>query len=409
MARGKTVPLAMTNFPASVCVAPGNQERLVLSKLPSLSASFPATSTLLVRLFNLLEGSDYSTTAVAAVQRLLRLPQSVLVLRKENPSYCTIYVSRSTTCVVLVCSTSKIMLPIINMPENVFKLKRRSRIWLCPTAAFTSISLHAANPFRTNADRLKEPKGSLYPKTLDGLGLGGEEQLAPALTVLEFRPPHLEVLVLNDLGPDADIAGPPHSYATISIKDPMKTLFKALVSAVTARSNVPFGSHFPVSKLVNKHFILATRIQVAAAKICPSIQRIPATRLAGAGCGGDDLELAKLAQTSWDGYMKRNDSVIVVLFQGQYQSTLVYPGCEKVSITFDPFMYLNTPPIDSMTEIKEDGDVSQVRLKRVGREDWTKASRRSLAHHTTRTPWFTVLVQLVEVIIALLWAWRNFT
>ncbi|KAG1729573.1 hypothetical protein EDB19DRAFT_1938407 [Suillus lakei] len=50
-------------------------QRLVLSKLPSLSASFPVTSTLVVRLFNLLDGSDYSATAVAAVQRLFRLPQ----------------------------------------------------------------------------------------------------------------------------------------------------------------------------------------------------------------------------------------------------------------------------------------------------------------------------------------------
>ncbi|KAG1773246.1 hypothetical protein EV702DRAFT_1201129 [Suillus placidus] len=50
-------------------------QRLVLSKLPSLSASFPVTSILVVRLFNLLEGSNYSTTAVTAVQRLFRLPQ----------------------------------------------------------------------------------------------------------------------------------------------------------------------------------------------------------------------------------------------------------------------------------------------------------------------------------------------
>ncbi|OAX31611.1 P-loop containing nucleoside triphosphate hydrolase protein, partial [Rhizopogon vinicolor AM-OR11-026] len=49
-------------------------QRLVLSKLPSLSASFPVTSTLVVRLFNLLEGSDYSKIAVAAVQRLFRVP-----------------------------------------------------------------------------------------------------------------------------------------------------------------------------------------------------------------------------------------------------------------------------------------------------------------------------------------------
>ncbi|KAF8273104.1 hypothetical protein EI94DRAFT_1769417 [Lactarius quietus] len=59
--------------------------------------------------------------------------------------------------------------------------------------------------------------------------------------------------------------------------------------------------------------------------------------------GGGNLELVKLAQSSWEGYMKRNDSVIVDLFQGQYKSTLVCPECKKVSITFDPFMYLTLP------------------------------------------------------------------
>lgn len=52
--------------------------------------------------------------------------------------------------------------------------------------------------------------------------------------------------------------------------------------------------------------------------------------------GGSDLELAQLAQQSWQGYMRRNDSVIVDLFQGQYQSTLVCPECEKVS-SLDPY------------------------------------------------------------------------
>jgi len=77
--------------------------------------------------------------------------------------------------------------------------------------------------------------------------------------------------------------------------------------------------------------------------------------------GGGELELVKLAQKSWEGYMLRNDSVIVDLFQGQYQSTLICPECQKVgmrglclfrranifcfkvSITFDPFMYLTLP------------------------------------------------------------------
>ncbi|KAG1729213.1 CHAT domain-containing protein [Suillus paluster] len=46
-----------------------------------------------------------------------------------------------------------IMLPIVNVLQRDFKLQHRSRIWLCPTAAFTSIPLHAAHPFRTKADR----------------------------------------------------------------------------------------------------------------------------------------------------------------------------------------------------------------------------------------------------------------
>ena len=46
--------------------------------------------------------------------------------------------------------------------------------------------------------------------------------------------------------------------------------------------------------------------------------------------GGGDMELVELAKKNWDGYISRNDSVIVDLFQGQFQSTLVCPECEKV-------------------------------------------------------------------------------
>ncbi|KAG8697366.1 CSN-associated deubiquitinating enzyme Ubp12, partial [Ceratobasidium sp. 395] len=58
--------------------------------------------------------------------------------------------------------------------------------------------------------------------------------------------------------------------------------------------------------------------------------------------GGRDVE-ARLAKETWEGYKRRNDSIIVDLFQGMYKSTLVCPECAKVSITFDPFMYLTLP------------------------------------------------------------------
>ncbi|KAG0691638.1 CHAT domain-containing protein [Suillus ampliporus] len=47
----------------------------------------------------------------------------------------------------------EIMLPIVNVLQHDLKLRCRSRIWLCPTAAFTSIPLHAAHPFRIKPDR----------------------------------------------------------------------------------------------------------------------------------------------------------------------------------------------------------------------------------------------------------------
>ncbi|GAA5907514.1 hypothetical protein JCM8208_001400 [Rhodotorula glutinis] len=58
--------------------------------------------------------------------------------------------------------------------------------------------------------------------------------------------------------------------------------------------------------------------------------------------GGGDKELVELAKTCWEQYRARNDSVIVDLFQGQYRSTVVCPDCDKVSIKFDPFMYVTT-------------------------------------------------------------------
>ncbi|KAG1818651.1 CHAT domain-containing protein [Suillus subaureus] len=66
-------------------------------------------------------------------------------------------VPRNDLIVLLRTVWDNIMLPIVNVLQNDLKLKHQSRIWLCPTAAFTSIPLHAAHPFQTKADRSKEP------------------------------------------------------------------------------------------------------------------------------------------------------------------------------------------------------------------------------------------------------------
>jgi len=49
-------------------------QRLILSKLPTLGGNFPLTSTLTLRLFNLLDGSQFAPVAEKAIKSLLRLP-----------------------------------------------------------------------------------------------------------------------------------------------------------------------------------------------------------------------------------------------------------------------------------------------------------------------------------------------
>ncbi|XP_031494374.1 ubiquitin carboxyl-terminal hydrolase 9-like isoform X1 [Nymphaea colorata] len=51
----------------------------------------------------------------------------------------------------------------------------------------------------------------------------------------------------------------------------------------------------------------------------------------------------EVAAEYWANHKARNDSIIVDFCQGQYKSTLVCPVCSKVSVTFDPFMYLSLP------------------------------------------------------------------
>jgi len=56
--------------------------------------------------------------------------------------------------------------------------------------------------------------------------------------------------------------------------------------------------------------------------------------------GGGDIELAELGRECWEGYKKRNDSVIVDLFQGQLRSTLVCPECHKVGDHLDASRFM---------------------------------------------------------------------
>ncbi|WOG98248.1 hypothetical protein DCAR_0417589 [Daucus carota subsp. sativus] len=57
----------------------------------------------------------------------------------------------------------------------------------------------------------------------------------------------------------------------------------------------------------------------------------------------DNIPDNEVADEHWRNHLARNDSIIVDVCQGQFRSKLVCPICKKVSITFDPFMYVSLP------------------------------------------------------------------
>lgn len=57
----------------------------------------------------------------------------------------------------------------------------------------------------------------------------------------------------------------------------------------------------------------------------------------------DGRQDAAVAQESWKTYLKRNQSKVVDLLQGQYKSKVHCPDCGRTSVTFDPYMFLSVP------------------------------------------------------------------
>jgi len=46
---------------------------------------------------------------------------------------------------------------------------------------------------------------------------------------------------------------------------------------------------------------------------------------------------------AWNKHIYRNESVICDMFHGQFKSTLVCSLCQRISITFDPFLMVSLP------------------------------------------------------------------
>ena len=54
----------------------------------------------------------------------------------------------------------------------------------------------------------------------------------------------------------------------------------------------------------------------------------------------------------WKNHLKRENSIIVDFFHGQYKSVITCPDCKRISITYDPFMHLGLPIPKGQSRLK---------------------------------------------------------
>ncbi|KAJ8601262.1 hypothetical protein CTAYLR_003279 [Chrysophaeum taylorii] len=68
-------------------------------------------------------------------------------------------------------------------------------------------------------------------------------------------------------------------------------------------------------------------------------------------CDGTDQD--ECAAEAWAGYLKRDRSIIVDLFQGQLRSSVGCARCGHKCVKFDPFQYLSVPVVKSGVDIEQ--------------------------------------------------------
>eukprot|EP01102_Stenamoeba_stenopodia_P009014 TRINITY_DN2643_c1_g1_i1.p1 TRINITY_DN2643_c1_g1~~TRINITY_DN2643_c1_g1_i1.p1 ORF type:complete len:939 (-),score=214.91 TRINITY_DN2643_c1_g1_i1:15-2783(-) len=97
---------------------------------------------------------------------------------------------------------------------------------------------------------------------------------------------------------------------------------------------------------------------------------------------------SEVATEAWEKHRLRDSSIIVDIFQGQLKSTVMCPepNCKKVSITFDPFLFLSLPlPIENTRYIdiihfRNDDASRPIKVSiKVGKEDTVGDLQKALA------------------------------
>uniref|UniRef100_A0A7N0U984 Ubiquitin carboxyl-terminal hydrolase n=1 Tax=Kalanchoe fedtschenkoi TaxID=63787 RepID=A0A7N0U984_KALFE len=206
------------------------------------------------------------------------------------------------------------------------------------------------NPLSSRFKDMEDGHASVTAKKKEeGLGLAGLQNLGntcfmnSALQCLAHTPPIVEYF-LQDYTDDINTKNPlgMHGELAIAFGDLLRKLWSSGRNAVAPRVfKGKLGRFAPQFSGYNQHDsqeLLAFLLD----GLHEDLNRVKQKPYIDAKDydGRPDKEVA---EECWKNHKARNDSIIVDICQGQYKSTLVCPDCGKISITFDPFMYLSLP------------------------------------------------------------------
>ncbi|CAM8995947.1 unnamed protein product [Rhodiola kirilowii] len=224
----------------------------------------------------------------------------------------------------------------------------------CQSKGTVSSKVDGLNPLNLRFKDIEDGH-IIGKKTEEGLGLAGLQNLGntcfmnSALQCLVHTPPIAEYF-LQDYTDDINTKNPlgMHGELALAFGDLLRKLWSSGRNAVAPRVfKGKLGRFAPQFSGYNQHdsqellaFLLdGLHEDLNRVKQKPYIETKDYD-------GRPDKEVA---DECWMNHKARNDSIIVDICQGQYKSTLVCPDCGKISITFDPFMYLSLPLPSTLT------------------------------------------------------------
>lgn len=213
------------------------------------------------------------------------------------------------------------------------------RSYLYPGSALGSGFIDTDNGYDAyNAGRKAEKRG------LAGLqNLGNTCFMNSALQCLVHTPPLVEYF-LQDYGDEINIENPlgMHGELAVAFGELLRKLWSSGQTSVAPRvfkgKLARFAPQFSGYNQHDSQELLAFLLDGLHEDL-NRVKRKPYIETKDS----DGRPDGEVAAECWTNHKARNDSVIVDICQGQYKSTLVCPVCGKISITFDPFMYLSLP------------------------------------------------------------------